>query len=83
IVAIYSSHKNVKVDTKTIYIGEVGLTGELRPVCFVNERINEISKLGYKKLVLPYENKKNVDIERNRNLNLVYIRSISEIDKIL
>lgn len=83
IVAIYSSHKNIPVDTKTVYIGEVGLTGELRPVSFINERINEISKLGYKKVVLPQENKKNVNPLIAKDLQLVYINSVKEIDKIL
>lgn len=83
VVAVYSSHKNIPLDSKSVYIGEIGLTGELRPVSFINERINEVAKLGYKKLFLPYENKKNITSKIPENIELFFIQSISEIDKIL
>lgn len=83
LVAVYSSHKNIPVDTKSVYIGEVGLTGELRPVSFVNERINEVVKLGYKRLFLPYENKKNITSKLSEDIELHFLNSVSDIDKIL
>lgn len=80
VVAIYSSHKNIVVDSKTVYIGEVGLTGEIRPVSFVNERINEIIKLGYKKIILPKENTKNINVELLNKIQLQFVSSIKDID---
>jgi DNA repair protein RadA/Sms len=85
VVAIYSSHKNIVVDSKSVYIGEIGLTGEIRPVSFINERINEIIKLGYKKIFLPYENKKNIDEKLliNKAVEINFVKSVKEIDKII
>lgn len=85
VVALYSSHKNIVVDSKSVYLGEIGLTGEVRAINFINERINEIGKLGYKKIFVPYENKKNISSNflNQKNLELVFIKSIKEIDKIL
>ena len=85
IVAIYSSHKNIVVDSKSVYMGEVGLTGEIRPISFINERINEIVKLGYKKIFLPYENKKNIDekLLNNKSVEINFVKSVKEIEKIV
>jgi len=85
VVAIYSSHKNIVVDSKSVYMGEIGLTGEIRPVSFINERINEIIKLGYKKIFLPYENKKNIDEKLfiNKTVEINFVKSVKEIDKII
>jgi len=85
VVAIYSSHKNIVVDSKSVYMGEIGLTGEIRPVSFINERINEIIKLGYKKIFLPYENKKNIDekLLSNKTVEINFVKSVKEIDKII
>lgn len=83
VVAVYSSHKNIPIDSKTVYMGEIGLNGELRTISFINERLSEISKLGYRKVVLPYENKKSINLDGLNNIELQFISSISEIDKIL
>ena len=85
IVALYSSHKNFVVDSKSVYIGEVGLTGEIRSVSFINERINEIIKLGYKKIFLPYENKKNTDEKflSNKLVEIHFVKSVKEIENIV
>ncbi|MCX7941089.1 MAG: DNA repair protein RadA [Endomicrobia bacterium] len=81
LMAVYSSHKNITVDSKTVYVGEVGLTGEVRAVSFINERINEVLKLGYKKVFIPYENKKNITgCNFSNSLDIIFVRSIREID---
>ncbi|MEN3013761.1 MAG: DNA repair protein RadA [Endomicrobiia bacterium] len=82
VVAVYSSFKNIPVDSKNVYIGEIGLNGEIRAVSFVNERLNEISKLGYKKLILPFENKKNISLS-SQSIDIQFISSIFDIDKVL
>lgn len=82
IVAIYSSYKEIVIDTKVVYMGEVGLNGELRAISFVNERLNEINKLGYKKVFLPLENKKNIKNLNSFNIQIEFISSVREIEKI-
>jgi DNA repair protein RadA/Sms len=56
IAAIYSSLKNLIIPRKWLIIGELGLGGELRPVQYAQERINEALKHGYEKILLPSAN---------------------------
>ncbi len=53
ISAILSSNMDIPVDANTCLAGEVGLTGELRPVTRVEQRIAEAEKLGFKRIIVP------------------------------
>lgn len=57
VVAIASSVFNRPVDTRMIFFGEVGLTGEVRGVSQIEVRLKESSKLGFKSCVLPEVNR--------------------------
>lgn len=50
-VAIASSLKNVQVPQKTVFIGEVGLLGEVRKVNYLERRIKEARRLGFTKII--------------------------------
>lgn len=50
-VAIASSHKNKILPKKTIFIGEVGLLGEIRNVPYLDRRIKEAKRLGYERVI--------------------------------
>jgi len=47
-LAVYSSFKNKPLPLKSVSLGEVGLLGEIRKVCFMGKRIKEAKRLGYK-----------------------------------
>ncbi len=51
--AIVSSFRNIPVDHATVAIGEVGLSGEVRPAPLLEARLNEAAKLGYARAVAP------------------------------
>ncbi|OGF33297.1 DNA repair protein RadA, partial [Candidatus Falkowbacteria bacterium RIFOXYA2_FULL_35_8] len=51
--AIISSTKNIALNSKTIYIGEVGLGGEVRPVSQMEKRLREAEKLSFTSAVIP------------------------------
>ena len=51
-VAVASSHREVPVVPGTVVIGEVGLTGEIRPVTKLNKRLKEAAMLGFKRAVV-------------------------------
>jgi DNA repair protein RadA/Sms len=53
ISALLSSYKNIVVPKDLIMIGEVGLTGEVRPVPFIENRIKESMRQGFTKFILP------------------------------
>lgn len=67
-VSLISSLKDKPLNPDTVVFGEVGLAGELRAASRVDARITEISRLGFKRVILPYQNlrtlsKKDFDIE--------------------
>ncbi len=75
ILVIASSFSNKSIPKDAIVIGEVGLTGEVRSVNFVEKRIKEAEKMGFKKCIIPESNKKllkdsyKIDIIGIRNIN--------------
>ncbi|MFZ1518956.1 MAG: DNA repair protein RadA [Ignavibacteriaceae bacterium] len=61
-VSIASSLTDKIVDNQTIIIGEVGLGGEIRSVGYIEKRIAEAQKLGFKTAVVPIGNMKNLQL---------------------
>lgn len=57
--AIASAVKNSALDAKTIFLGEVGLAGELRPVAMPEFRLKEAARLGFKRAIVPKRQEKN------------------------
>jgi len=77
-VAILSSFKNKHIQNGTVFVGEIGLTGEIRPVTYINQRIQESIKIGFKNLVIPYSNSKNLR-KFDSNVKINFIKYINEI----
>lgn len=82
ITAIVSSYKNIIPRDNTLIIGEVGLTGELRPATQIYKRINEALSLGITSVVLPGSCKKQIEEIKNKNSLNVTITSQEQCDKI-
>ncbi len=61
--AIYSSLNNKPVGDKTMIIGEIGLTGEIRGVTNIMQRVKEADKLGFDTCIIP---KSNYDINMEK-----------------
>ena len=80
-MAIVSNYKNKVIDNKTVFIGELGLTGEIRSINNFEKRVKETEKMGYKKI---YASKRQIDnlktTMKNEKLNieLVGIKTIDE-----
>ncbi|MDI6733378.1 MAG: DNA repair protein RadA [Planctomycetota bacterium] len=55
-IAVYSSYKNKPIPRGVVFIGEVGLTGEIRAVNQIETRIQESARLGFNKVVIPKVN---------------------------
>lgn len=74
--SILSSNLDISVDMHSCLSGEVGLSGEIRPVNRIEQRILEAEKLGFKKIIIPKNNLKGftskVDIE------IVQVRKVEE-----
>lgn len=52
-VSLLSSLNNIPIPKDTIVIGEIGLTGEVRPVSALENKLKEAEKLGYKQAIIP------------------------------
>ena len=50
--ALVSSLRDIPVNPKTVFIGEMGLTGEIRSVSNIDKRISEVAKLGFETAVI-------------------------------
>jgi DNA repair protein RadA/Sms len=55
-LALVSSLRNVPLATDLVVFGELGLTGEVRPVAHGEERVRELAKQGYRRVILPRQN---------------------------
>lgn len=79
IIAIASSFKNKEIDHHLIALGEVGLTGEVRSVQFIEKRIMEAKKMGFKKCFIPKSNMKGLDIKGIEIIGISNVREALEL----
>ncbi|MBM4171571.1 MAG: DNA repair protein RadA [Ignavibacteria bacterium] len=80
--AVASSFTDKSVKKNTVVIGEVGLGGEVRSVGYIDKRIQEVKKLGFKRVVLPVNNLKN--IKAKFDLEIIGVDNVkSTIEKII
>jgi DNA repair protein RadA/Sms len=82
ISAILSSMADLPVDPFTCFAGEIGLSGEIRPVQRIEQRLMEANKLGMKRILLPSFNRKGIDAARF-SLEIIQVSRVQEIPKLL
>lgn len=81
--AIATCLNDVTADIKTVLIGEIGLSGEIRPVNNLEKRIYEAQKLGFKRAIVPYsnnlsENFDNIEVIKVKKIIDAITKAISE-----
>jgi DNA repair protein RadA/Sms len=76
-LAIASSFRNLPVDGRTVVMGEVGLTGEVRMVPRIEARIQEAGTLGFQRFIIPAGNVSGLKTRRD-HLEIVGVTSVSE-----
>jgi DNA repair protein RadA/Sms len=77
-VALVSSFLNKPIQQSLVVFGEVGLSGEVRGVSHVEQRLKEAEKLGFKKCILPRINVERIK-DPGRSLSLVGVTSIENV----
>jgi DNA repair protein RadA/Sms len=82
-VAIASSFKNVNINSDTILIGEIGLTGEVRAVNKIEIRVNEAMRIGFKSCIVPYGNMKMVAKQNDQLYNKIKLMGVRNIQEVL
>tara|TARA_B100000614_G_scaffold215523_1_gene199967 strand:- start:881 stop:2248 length:1368 start_codon:yes stop_codon:yes gene_type:complete len=76
--AIVSSREDIPISSKVCFAGEVGLSGEVRPVQKISARITEAQKLGFEKI---YVSKYN-DLSAIKNLNEITVFKVKKIEEV-
>ena len=75
--AMVSSFRDKPIPSDFAIIGEIGLSGEVRAVNKIQKRVNEASKLGFNKFILPHGNLD--DLSKNDKLSFFGVKKISKV----
>ncbi|BDF67702.1 DNA repair protein RadA [Oscillospiraceae bacterium] len=75
VIALASSFRDKPVPGDLAAVGEVGLTGELRAVSALNQRLSEVHRLGFTKCLVP---SRSVKVSAPAGLQLIKVRNIRE-----
>ncbi|MBE6823898.1 MAG: DNA repair protein RadA [Ruminococcaceae bacterium] len=75
-MALVSSLKDVAIPEHAIAIGEIGLAGEIRAVNHISQRVSEAIRLGFKRIVIPYHNIK--DISKKYDAEIIGVKNVRQ-----
>lgn len=76
ILAIASSYRDTVIPSNLVAIGEVGLTGEIRSVSNMSQRLGEVSRLGFKTCIIPKNGSEKLEIPEG--LTVYRVRNLQE-----
>ncbi|HLP03932.1 MAG TPA: DNA repair protein RadA [Paludibacter sp.] len=82
ISAILSSNVDMAIEKHVCMAGEVGLSGEIRPINRIEQRILEAEKLGFTKMIIPDINLKSLNLSK-LNIQLVRVKKVEEAFRVL
>ena len=77
VAAVISSNVDEAIDADTCMCGEVGLSGEIRPVSRLEQRIAEAHKLGFRRMLVPAQGMKGINTA-NLSIQLVPVKSVAD-----
>ena len=76
VLAVASSYRDQAIPDDMVAIGEVGLTGEIRSVSHMNQRLGEVARLGFRKAIIPKNGSEKLDIPNG--LTVYRVRNLRE-----
>jgi DNA repair protein RadA/Sms len=82
VMALISAYRDIEIPDTTIAIGEVGLSGEVRSVSFIDARVKEAARLGFKKIFVPFHSSKKLDRLDLKDIEIVPVKSVFDLGKI-
>jgi DNA repair protein RadA/Sms len=82
ISAILSSTVDIAVDSQTCFAGEISLSGEIRPVPRLEQRLKEAEKLGFNRMIVSQYSKKGIDFDSYK-MEIKFVSKVQQIPKIL
>ena len=78
VMAVLSSNIDAALPADTVFAGEVGLSGEIRAVSRIEQRISEAEKLGFKRIFVPLGNKKGFT-RKATHIEVAFVSRIADI----
>ncbi len=78
LASVLSSNEDIPVSMKTCFSAEVGLSGEIRSVNRIEQRISEAEKLGFEEIVISKYNSLSLDV-KSFNIKIIAIRKVEEL----
>ena len=78
VAAVLSSNQDSPIDSKICFAAEVGLSGEIRPINRIEQRISEADKLGFGQIFISRYNSKGLDIKKYA-LKIIQVAKIEEV----
>lgn len=75
--SIISSFADKIIDSNTIFVGEIGLGGEVRSVGNIDKRIQESEKLGFRKIIIPSTNYK--EVNEKKEIKIIPVENLNEV----
>jgi len=78
IIAILSSNEDISIEQNYCFAAEVGLSGEIRSVNHIEQRIMEAQKLGFEKIFISKYNRKGLD-RKNFDIDIVFVSKVEEV----
>lgn len=82
VMAVLSSNIDMILPPDTVFAGEVGLSGEIRAVSRIEQRISEAEKLGFQQIFVPKGNQKSLT-KKVTNIQVKFVSKISDICRLL
>lgn len=79
--ALMSSYKSIAPQPNSVILGEVGLTGELRPVSFLETRLKEAIRQGFSTIFLPASQCEKGIFPKNQSISAIPIESIRDLQE--
>lgn len=82
ISAILSSNVDISIEKHVCMAGEVGLSGEIRPINRIEQRIREAEKLGFTKMIIPYFDLKGINLGKS-SIEIIRVKKVEEAFRVL
>lgn len=82
ITAVLSSSVDIAIDRDVCMAGEVGLSGEIRPVARIEQRISEAAKLGFGKIIVPQSNAKSIN-DKDFDIEIIPVSKVAQAFRLL
>jgi DNA repair protein RadA/Sms len=76
-LSLVSGLRDVAIDSKTVAIGEIGLSGEIRSVSRIATRVSEAARLGFKRCIVPKASLKQITNEI-KGIELIPVATLGE-----